>query len=326
MPPPFNEAGELTADAGKAGDYIQSLRNKLFEAREKRVHPYKDDKVLTSWNGLMIAALARGAAVFGEEPYRRAAAKAVEFIMQKLVRTDGRLLARYRDGEAAYPAYLDDYAFLVWGLLELYGADFAASHLEKALELTEQMIDLFWDAKNGGFYFNGKDSEQLLSRPKEIYDGALPSGNSVALLNLLRLARLTANEKLAETAEKQIQAFSGGIGQYPWGFTHFLMGVDFMLGPTREIVIAGKLGAADTGAMLNTARQAFLPNATLLFHQSGEAGRQIEKVVPFLKEQRPVDEKATAYICENYACRAPVTDPQQFADKLRANTDLQRPM
>ena len=315
--PPFNEDGELTLAAEETAGYIESLRNKLFDAREKRAHPHKDDKTLTSWNGLMIAALARGAAVFGEDLYRRAAAKAVEFIMQKLRRTDGRLLARYRDGEAAYPAYLDDYAFLVWGLWELYEADFTASHLEQALALTRQMIDLFWDAENGGFYFSGKDTEQLISRPKEVYDGAMPSGNSVALLNLLRLARLTADGELMEIAGKLIKAFSGIIGQYPWGYTHFLMGVDFMLGPTREIVIAGKAGAADTGAMLNAARQAFLPNATLLFHPAGETGRQIEKVIPFLKEQRPIDGKATAYICENYACRAPVTDLQQFADMLQ---------
>ncbi|MDD4334087.1 MAG: thioredoxin domain-containing protein, partial [Desulfotomaculaceae bacterium] len=248
--PPFSEAGELTLETEVTAGYIESLRNKLFNARKKRVHPHKDDKVLTAWNGLMIAALARGAAVFGEDAYRKAAVNAVEFIMQKLRRADGRLLARYRDGEAAYPAYLDDYAFLAWGLWELYEADFAASHLEQALELTGQMIDLFWDAENGGFYFNGKDAEQLISRPKEVYDGAMPSGNSVALLNLLRLARLTANEKLTEIAERQIKAFSGSIGQYPWGYTHFLMGIDFMLGPTREIVIAGRAGETDTESML----------------------------------------------------------------------------
>ncbi|MDD2554108.1 MAG: thioredoxin domain-containing protein [Desulfotomaculaceae bacterium] len=315
--PPFNEAGELTHGAEENAGYIESLRNKLFNARKKRVHPYKDDKVLTSWNGLMIAALARGAAVFGEAAYREAAVSAVEFIMQKLRRTDGRLLARYRDGEAAYPAYLDDYAFLAWGLWELYEADFAVSYLERALALTSQMIDLFWDAENGGFYFNGKDAEQLISRPKEVYDGAMPSGNSVALLNLLRLARLTANEKLTEIAERQIKAFSGSIGQYPWGYTHFLMGIDFMLGPTREIVIAGRAGETDTESMLRAVRQTFMPDTVMALHPEGEAGGEIEKLVPFMEEQRSVDGKAAAYVCENYACQAPVTDLEQFVEMLR---------
>jgi hypothetical protein len=314
---PFNAAEGLTMEAEEAAGSIQSMREKLFNAREKRVHPYKDDKILASWNGLMIAALARGAAVFGEDIYRDAAERAVEFVFKSMRRADGRLLARYRDGESAYPAYLDDYAFLTWGLLELYEATFNVSHLERAIELTGQMIDLFWDEENGGFYFNGKDAEQLISRPKEVYDGALPSGNSVALLNLMRLARLTVDEKLTEIAEKQVKAFSGSIVEYPWGYTHFLMGVDFMLGPIREIVIAGKAEDDETEAMLQAARHAFMPNALLVFHPEGEAGYEIEKLVPFLKEQQPVDGKTAAYICKNYACQAPVTDVQQFIEMLR---------
>ncbi|MFX4262236.1 thioredoxin domain-containing protein [Pelotomaculum propionicicum] len=313
--PTFDEAGELAAE--KTAVYNESMREKLFQAREKRVHPYKDDKVLTSWNGLMIAAMARGAAVFGEDVYRDAAARAVEFIFNKMRRADGRLLARYRDGESAYPAYLDDYAFLTWGLLELYEATFDATHLEGAIELTGQMIDLFWDEENGGFFFNGKDAEQLISRPKEIYDGALPSGNSVALVNLLRLALLTAGQSFADMAEKQVKAFAGSIGDYPWGYTHFLMGVDLLLGPARGIVIAGRAGDADTEAMLRAVSQTFMPNTVVAYHPEGEAGRQIEKLVPFLKEQRLVDGKAAAYICENYACQAPVTDHRQFVEALQ---------
>lgn len=313
--PPFNEAGALTIE--ETDGAVESMRMKLFSAREKRVRPYKDDKVLTSWNGLMIAAMARGAAVFGEDEYREAALRAVEFIYTKMRRPDGRLLARYRDGESAYPAYLDDYAFLTWGLLELYEATFAASCLEKTLELSRQMVDLFWDEENGGFFFNGKDAEQLISRPKEVYDGAMPSGNSVALLNLLRLALMTGNGNLTEITERQLKVFSGSIGDYPWGYTHFLMGVDFMLGPAREIVIAGDMGDADTRAMLEAVRQTFMPNTVVAFHPEGEAGFEIEKLIPFLKEQRPAGGKAAAYICENYACQAPVTDYQKFVEILR---------
>lgn len=185
---------------------MSEAREKLFEVREKRVHPHKDDKVLTSWNGLMIAALARGGRVLGDERYTAAAEKAVSFIWRYLRREDGRLLARYRDGEAAYLAYVDDYAYLAWGLLELYEAGFDVSHLEKAIELTHQMLDLFADEEKGGLFFYGRDAEQLLTRPKEVYDGALPSGNSVAACNLIRLARMTGtlNGKAKQNANCEL--------------------------------------------------------------------------------------------------------------------------
>jgi uncharacterized protein YyaL (SSP411 family) len=172
------------------------------------------------------------------------------------------------------------------------------------------------DKKDGGFYFNGEDAEQLIYRPKEIYDGALPSGNSVALHNLLRLARLTGDTDLSNAADRQFKAFAGKIAAYPWGYAHFLSGTDFMLGPSREIVIAGKAGYADTEAMLNTIRQAFMPETTVVFHPEGQAGSELEKLVPFLKEQRSVGGRATAYICDNQACQAPVTAYQEFAELL----------
>jgi uncharacterized protein YyaL (SSP411 family) len=162
---------------------LDELRRKLFNVREKRVHPFKDDKILTGWNGLMVAALAIGARVLDNSSYLSAAEKSVEFITNKLIREDGRLLARYRDGEAAFNAYLDDYAFLVWGLIELYESAKKQEHLEKALALNGDMLSLFWDKHWGGLYLTGKDSEDMLIRPKEIYDGAVPSGNSVAALN-----------------------------------------------------------------------------------------------------------------------------------------------
>lgn len=303
------EPGELAAK-------VEELRQKVFTARGKRVHPYKDDKILTAWNGLMIAALAKGAAVFDEPVYRQAAARAVDFIYQHMRRPDGRLLARFRDGEANFPAYLDDYVFLTWGLLELYQATFEAVYLEKAIELVKQTLDLFWDQENSGFYFNGADAEQLITRPKEIYDGALPSGNSVALANLLRLARLTGDEALTETAEKLISAYAGEVGQNPHGYPHFLIGVDFLLGPSREILIAGETEDPWVNKMLQTVRKKFLPEAVVVFHPAGTAGKDIEKIAPFLKEQRPIEGKATAYICQNYACQAPVTEYEELVNML----------
>lgn len=309
-------AKKFAIEPGDLAARVEQLRQQLFNARKKRVHPYKDDKILTAWNGLMIAALAKGAAIFDEPTYLQAAARATDFIYQHLRRPDGRLLARFREGDADFPAYLDDYAFLTWGLLQLYEASFEAAYLEKAIGLVKQTLDLFWDQEHSGFYFNGADAEQLIARPKEIYDGALPSGNSVALTNLLRLARLTGDESLTATAEKLIGTFAGEVGQSPHGYPHFLIGVDFLLGPAREIVVAGEAADPWVNKMLQTLRRKFLPEAVVVFHPAGTAGEDIEKIAPFLKEQHPIEGKATAYICQNYACQEPVTEYDQLVEML----------
>ncbi len=295
---------------------LEDLRKKLFKAREARVHPYKDDKTLTSWNGLMIAALAKGGAVLEVPFYIEAAARATDFIFRKLRREDGRLLARYRNGEAAFPAYFDDYAFFTWGLLELYEASFDGKYLKEALELAGQAIGLFWDRESGGFFFYGEDAEQLIARPKEIYDGALPSGNSVMLLNLLRLSRLTGDEALAEVAEKQVHAFAGEIADHPQAYSYFMMGLNFYLGPAREVVIAGKPGEVVAESMLKAIRSRFMPETVVAFNPDGGTGTDLEKLAPFLREQRSIDGKATAYVCQNYSCQAPTTDYRQFINTI----------
>lgn len=286
---------------------LEQAREKLFLAREKRVHPYKDDKVLTAWNGLMIAALARGGRVLGEPRYTEAADRSVQFIWDKLLRRDGRLLARYRDGEAAHLAYLDDYAFLAWGLLELYQTTLEPGHLEKALSLTEKMIELFWDSAEGGFFFYGKDGEELLARPKEVYDGATPSGNSVAAANLLRLARLTGDTRLDEYSRRQLEAFSGYLEDQPQAHTHFLTALQFALYPGIEVVIAGDADHKETHDMLQTVQQKFSPNTILILRPDGESGREIASLIPFVKEHQSIDGKSTAYVCRNYACQSPTT-------------------
>ncbi|MDF9407031.1 thioredoxin domain-containing protein [Pelotomaculum isophthalicicum JI] len=313
---PENAAGEFNMQAREFTDLTDRLRQKIFAAREKRVHPYKDDKILTAWNGLMIAALAKGAAVFGESVYSQAAERAVNFIYRKLKREDGRLLARYRDGEPAIPAFLDDYAFLAWGLLELYGATFEADYLGKSLALTKQMINLFQDKQNEGFYFNGADAEELITRPKEIYDGALPSGNSVALVNLLRLALLTGDNNLTELAEKQINAFANIVKEHPRGYAHFLIGAHFFLGPARGVVIAGEAGDPGVKRMLQAVRRQFLPDTVIIFHPAGDADQGIETLAPYTKEQRSIDGMATAYVCQNYTCQSPVTDFDKLSGML----------
>jgi len=202
-------------DLKKLEAVLEDARDRLFDVRKKRVHPLKDDKILTSWNGLMIAALAKGYQVFADPKYADAAQRAVAFVLKGLRTAGGRLLRRYRQGDAAYPGYLDDYAFLVWGLIELYEATFEVSYLEEAITLNKAMIDIFWDKQGDGLYFTGKGNEPLIARSKEIYDGALPSGNSVAALNFLRLSRLTCNVNLEQQAAQLTQAFARQVADQP---------------------------------------------------------------------------------------------------------------
>ncbi len=264
----------------------------------------------------MIAALARGARVLGDEGYADAAEKAARFILRRMRREDGRLLARYRDGEAAILAFLDDYAFFAWGLMELYEATLRIDYLRQAADLTREMIDLFGDKEEGGFFFYGADGEELLTRPKEIYDGATPSGNSVAAYNLIRLARLLADPRLEEEAERQLRAFAGTIRQAPMAHTFFLTAVQFALGPTREIVVAGDPEQADTRNMLETVGRMFLPDAVWVCRPEGPEAAEVEKLIPYVREYRAQGGKAAAYVCENYACRAPVTDPEALREAL----------
>lgn len=295
---------------------LDRYREMLFQVREKRIHPHKDDKILTSWNGLMIAALAKGAQVLNRKEYSKVADQAVHFILKNLRKENGRLMARYREGEAAYPAYLDDYAFLIWGLIEQYEATYNPEYLQSALELNQQMKDLFWDKERGGFFFYGEDAENLLARPKEIYDGAIPSGNSVAALNLIRLARLTGDQKLEEDAQAQLEAFSGTVKQYPFAYTFYLIAVYFALGPTKEIVISGKEEDQKTMAMLNEVRSRFLPEAVVLFHGQQTDGISIEEIAPYTKDQNMLNDQATAYVCENFACHAPTNNLEEFRELI----------
>jgi len=289
---------------------LDSMRETLFAIREKRIRPHKDDKVLTDWNGLMIAAFARAARVLDEPEYAGDARRAADFVLTRVRRDDGRLLHRYRDGEAAIAAHLDDYAFLIWGLIELYEASFDPRHLQIALDLNDDQFVHFWDDEAGGFCFTADDAEELIARTKETYDGAIPSGNSVALNNLLRLARLTGREELAVRADRLSLAFGAELESVPSAHSMMLCGVDFAAGPTQEIVIAGDPSAADTKAMLDALRGMFLPSSVVLL-RAGDAG--IAELAPFTRELEAVDGKATAYVCENFACQLPVTTPGELA-------------
>ncbi|MGI6706355.1 MAG: thioredoxin domain-containing protein [Clostridia bacterium] len=296
---------------------MESSRSKLYEAREKRVHPHKDDKILTSWNGLMIAALSKGARILQKYQYKHAAEKAAGFILDRMVNQEGRLLARYRDGEAGIKGYVDDYTFLIWGLLELYEASYDSSFLEKAYALNKDLLDLFWDYDSAGLFLYGKDGEEMIVRPKESYDGALPSGNSVSAFNFIRLARLTGDTELEELAQRQFEYFGSEINQSPISHTFFMMAFLCASQPTYEIVVVGDREKEDTQKLLSILSQVYLPMAITLLYAGDDP--ILEKLAPFVKNQKKQDGRATAYICRNYACEKPITDPKEFEEMLKKN-------
>jgi uncharacterized protein YyaL (SSP411 family) len=296
---------------------MRAAKDRLFEIREKRIHPHKDDKILADWNGLMIAALARGARVLIEPKYAESAKHAVAFILDQMRRKDGRLLHRYRDGEAKITAHLDDYAFMVWGLIELYEATFEARYLKTALELNADMLKHYWDQHAGGLFFTPADGEKLIVRKKELYDGAVPSGNSVAMFNLLRLSRLTADSALDDKADKIGRAFSEQVKQFPSGYTQLLVSVDFAIGPSYEIVIVGHTGAEDTSKMIRALDSRFIPNRVTLFRPSDHKSPDILSITEFINSYLSMDSKATAYVCLENACKTPTTDTKEMLNLIK---------
>ena len=280
---------------------LEEARKKLFFEREKRIHPGKDDKILTDWNGLMIAALAKAYGVFDEPVYLEAAKKGAEFIFNTMESEDGRLLHRYRDGDAAIRANVDDYVFLIWALIELYEADFNVKYLEKALELNRVLLEHFWDDKDGGFYFTPDDGEKLIVRQKEIYDGAVPSGNSVSMLNMIRLARLTGNNDLEKKAWKVGNAFSDEAKKIPVAHTQLMVALDFAVGPSFEVVIVGNPESEDTKELLKELRTVFLPGKAVVLKSTEEPAADI---AGFTENLKAIDNKATVYVCSNYKCKS----------------------
>jgi uncharacterized protein YyaL (SSP411 family) len=315
-------AKEVASDLKVTEQALQKRLNKalhkLHTHREERIHPHKDDKILTDWNGLMVAALAKGAQVFDEPQYAEAARSTVDFILKNMRAGDDRLLHRYRDGQAAILANVDDYAFLVWGLLELYEATFELSHLETALGLNKDLIAYFWDDTAGGFYFTPDDGETLLIRQKEVYDGAIPSGNSVAILNLLRVALMTGNPDLEKKAAAIGAVFSATVRESPSSHTLLMAGVDFGIGPSYEVVIVGNPQAMDTREMIQGLRRPFIPNKVVLLRSADQSEPGIERLAEFTKYQSAIDNKATAYVCLNYNCKLPTTDTAKMLELLNA--------
>jgi len=300
---------------------LGAVRQKLFLERETRIHPLKDDKILADWNGLMAAALARAGRVFSNSAYVEAARRSIDFAFASMRTKNGRLHHRWRDGQLTVPAFLDDHVFLVFGLLELYDATLEGELLERALDLQAVTDTLFWDAEHGGYFFSPTDGEELLVRQKEIYDGAIPSGNSVAAWNLLRLARLTGRPEFADRAEAIFTAFAADTAQSAAAHSHLADAMLFASSPSVEIVIAGSAGADDTEALLAAVRASAPPQAVTLLVEPGAAGDAIRKLAPFSESHTMLDGKAAAYVCRDHACRMPTTDPEELGTLLDGATE-----
>jgi uncharacterized protein YyaL (SSP411 family) len=280
-------------------DGLYEMRQVLYEARSKRVWPELDDKRLSAWNALMIAALAEAGAVLGREDYLAAARACADFVWDELRDDQGTLLRTYKDGRAHLNAYLEDHAFLLEALLTLYEASFETVWFERARELADTLLARFADEERGGFFSTAEDHESLIARRKEIGDHPIPSGNSAAAFGLLRLSALTGERAYESAAEGVFRLFSDSAGKHPEAFAHLLRAIDFHLSPTKEVALVGE----DLGELAATVRSRHRPHLVLA---GGPPGTE----VPALLANRPtVDGRPAAYVCESFACQQPVTDP-----------------
>ncbi len=298
---------------------LEEARKKIFSYREKRIHPHKDDKILTDWNGIMISALAQGARILNDEELLNAAEKAINFMLTHLRTANGKLMHRFREGKAGINAYVDDYSFMIWGLIEMYQTTFETKYLKLALDLNNTLISDFWDENIGGFYFTSDDGEQLIIRQKEIYDGAIPSGNSVAMMNLLKLSYLTGNLEFERKADIISRVFAEKIKLNPSAFTMLMSAVDFGIGPSYKLVIAGDSNAEDTKAMIEEIRKHFFPNIMLIQRPMELESPEIDQIAYFIKLYYDIDKKATAYACFNQGCKPATTSKTQMLEYLNSN-------
>jgi uncharacterized protein YyaL (SSP411 family) len=295
---------------------IGRIRKKLFTIREKRIHPDKDDKILTDWNGLMIAGLAKASQVFNNRIYVEKAEKALNFILKNMRQKNGELLHRYRNGDAKILGYADDYAFLIWGLIELYQVTFNPKYLQISLDLNKFLMDHFWDGTNGGLFFTSDTNEELLTRNKEIYDGAIPSANSVTMYNMVRLARITGNTDLEKKAKQIGKTFSGQITKMPTGYIQMIVGLEFIIATSYEIVIVGNRDKKDTQKIIKSINSTYLPNKVMLFKETKTKEQLIEELVPSIKNYSQIKNQTTIYICKNRQCQPPTTTIEKMKQLL----------
>ncbi len=294
-------------------EVIERGRPILFDARKKRVKPYRDEKILTAWNGLMMRSFAEASRAFDRKDYLEAATRNAEFLLANL-RRDGRLLRTYKDGESKLNGYLEDYAYVVDGLLALYEASFDLRWFEEARALTETMIEQFQDAEAGGFFFTSADHETLITRTKDFYDNAIPSGNSVAAAALLRLSLFTGEGRYRQIAETILRLMKSTMMRAPSAFGYLLSALDLLLASPYEIAIIGAPEAEDTRAMINVVFKRYLPNKVVAF--APEADSRASRTIKLLEGRDRIDGKATAYVCRDFYCESPTTDAGKLAEQL----------
>lgn len=312
-------ASELGISVGTLNEVVASTRPRLYAARERRVHPGRDEKALTSWNGMMVRVFAEASLALSRSDYRDVARRNAEFLLSTL-RKDGRLLHTYKDGQAKLNGYLEDYANLIDGLIALYEATFERRWIEEAVGLTETMIAEFADDQGPGFYDTGTSHETLVSRPRELHDGATPSGNSVAASVLLKLAAMTGNPGYQRRAAAILQTMARPMAEHPTGFGRFLAALDTYLATPREVAIAGNADDPQVASLAAAVYRRYEPNAILGFadQSDGEAA----ELLPFLAERPMKGGVATAYVCERYACLPPVTEVGDLLIQLEQGTGI----
>ncbi len=301
----FDQAAKLfKRPVGEVEALVRDSKRKLFEEREKRIKPFRDEKFITSWNGLMLSGLAEAIKVSPRPACAEAAQRTVDFIFRKMFR-DGRLLHTYKDGTAKLLGYLDDYAFLGVGLLDLYESIFDRSALDRAIQLTDTMIREFWDDIDGAFFYTGKSHEQLISRTKPAFDASIPSGNAVAAELLLRVHHYTGEEDYLKRGETILRSYVKGMETQPFGFSRMLCALDFYSEKPKEIVVIGNAQDATTTGLLEQIHHLYLPNKTLQLFGSDEP---LERASPLLEGKKQLDGKPTVYVCHNSTCSRPVTE------------------
>jgi uncharacterized protein YyaL (SSP411 family) len=308
---------KLYATDGALRDQFQAARRRLLQHRDKRPRPLRDEKILADWNGLMIAALARGGRLLDQPRYVRAAGRAFEFVDVHLRNDQDRLQHCWCDGEAIVPAFLDDYIFLAWGALELYGATYDPGYLRSAVRLVADVEQRFLDEAEGGYCYTADDAPRLPLRPKKYGDMEVPSGNSVAMLVLTQLARLTGQPEYEQRAEQLERLLSRGLLYSPSWATYAAMAVEYRRRPSAQVVIVGRYGAADTQRMLTLAeRSASRAAVSILLKDVADQRDRLCEIVPFVQNYTQLDGRATAYVCRNRTCKDPTTDAQVMQRQL----------
>ena len=309
----------LNVDADRLRETADRGKKALFEARKGRIAPFRDEKIQTNWNGLMISGFALAYQVLGDPRYLDAAQKGANFILGKMRTDEGELLHVFKDGQARFSAYQDDYASLVCALIDLYETTFEGRWLEVAIELTEAMLASFWDDAEGGFFFVGADHETLIVRSKNPHDNALPSGNALGVIALLRLGSLLAREDFREKAERTLVLFKRYLQEAPSGFGQMLCALYFFMEHPVEIAVIGSPGLKETKALLNVVSRSWVPSRVIAVLDP-EGPPEPKHLIPFLLDKAQVDGRPTAYVCRNFTCSAPVTAPDDLGRLLRGGT------